>query len=190
MREHKFTLDRLVKSANGVRHLKINAKDIAGLIDDPDIDVVAGLWTDIAEPGGVAIALLKGCDLLEACNAEGRSRWLSTAAVWLSNEGHLASLRDDITKLVERATGVRGEFVPIADDLAFELVPDSGDIDELFVTKGGLRIARRGEPGTREAKRWIALIPGYTVRDITANKIEVCFADVVRAHIADPTFAH
>jgi hypothetical protein len=85
------------------------------------------------------------------------------------NEEHLVALSKDVAKLVEEETSVRGEFTPIADDLAFEAV----------------RIARRGEPGTREAKRWIALIPGYTVRDITANKIEVCFADVVRMHFGD-----
>jgi hypothetical protein len=186
---HNSQLAPLVEAANRVRadDFKVGAEEIAAMIDDPDLELLVGLWTDLREPSGIAAAALKGTDIVEECNARGRSRTLSTFAFWLRNEEHFLSLREEVAKLVEQATSVRGEFHPIADDLAFEFVPSADDPDELYVTKAGARIARRGYPGTREARRWIALIPGYTVRDITANKIEVCFADVVRMHIGDQT---
>jgi hypothetical protein len=176
----------LVAGANRVRKdIEIDAEHIAAMIDDPDLELLVAIWTDLREPGGLAMAALKGADVLEACDATGRGRMLSAIAFWVRNEEHLLALSKDVARLTEEETGARGEFTPIADDLAFEFVPSADDPDELYVTKAGARIARRGYPGTPEARRWIALIPGYTVRDITANKIEVCFADVVRMHIDD-----
>jgi hypothetical protein len=40
-------------------------------------------------------------------------------------------------------------------------IEDAGD--DLFVVVNGLRIARRGRPGTKEAKTWISILPGWTV---------------------------
>jgi len=48
--------------------------------------------------------------------------------------------------------------------------------------RDGVRIAKRGDPGTPEAKTWVQLVPGYTVRDnanLTDFIIEV---DGVRVH--------
>ena len=40
----------------------------------------------------------------------------------------------------------------------------------------GVKIAKRGHPGTRHAKKWIPLEPGWTVRDINyPQQIEVSF---------------
>jgi hypothetical protein len=181
-------LGRLVAGANRVRNdIKIDAEHIAAMIDDPDLELLVAIWTDLREPGGLAMAALKGADVMEGCHATGRRRALSAIAFWVRNEEHLLALSKGVAKLVEEETGARGEFSPIGDDIAFEAVPNGDDPDELYVTKAGARIARRGYPGTPEARRWIALIPGYTVRDITANKIEVCFADVVRMHFGDQT---
>lgn len=36
---------------------------------------------------------------------------------------------------------------------------------ELFLTLNGLRIGKRGNPGTPQAGTWISLEPGYTVID-------------------------
>jgi hypothetical protein len=36
---------------------------------------------------------------------------------------------------------------------------------DYFIVLDGVRIARRGHPGTSQAKTWISLEPGYTVRD-------------------------
>jgi hypothetical protein len=45
---------------------------------------------------------------------------------------------------------------------AVELVYDGKD---LFVLYCGLRIAKRGRPGTPQARSWIPLEPGFAVRD-------------------------
>lgn len=37
--------------------------------------------------------------------------------------------------------------------------------DDLFVIFDGIKIAKRGQPGTEYAGRWIALEPGFTVLD-------------------------
>jgi hypothetical protein len=39
------------------------------------------------------------------------------------------------------------------------------DGDEIFVVLDGVRIARRGYPGTPEAGTWVSLVPGWIVRD-------------------------
>jgi hypothetical protein len=39
------------------------------------------------------------------------------------------------------------------------------DGNDLFVVYYGRRIAKRGRPGTRQAKRWISLQPGFSVTD-------------------------
>ena len=43
---------------------------------------------------------------------------------------------------------------------AFDL---EGDGTDLFVTFDGVRIAKRGHPGTAQAGRWVSLEPGWRV---------------------------
>jgi hypothetical protein len=40
------------------------------------------------------------------------------------------------------------------------------DENGLFVVADGKRIAKRGEPGTPQAKTWVSLEPGWVVRDV------------------------
>jgi hypothetical protein len=180
---NEFNIGFLVERANESRHIKTTAKHVSAMIDSPNVDLVAALWPDPTEPHGAGITLVKGIDLIEKLKEKKRCATLATVAFWLRDEDHLLTLRDEVARLVEQATTVRGEFLPIADDLAFEAVPDTNDPDAIYVTKAGRRIARRGLPGTREAKRWIALIPGCSVRDITRKKIEVSCPEVARFHI-------
>ena len=50
--------------------------------------------------------------------------------------------------------------------------------DDLFVIFDGERIARRGRPGTPEAKTWVPLIPGFTVEDgEDLNSIAITYHD-------------
>jgi hypothetical protein len=39
------------------------------------------------------------------------------------------------------------------------------DSKDLFVVFDGVRIAKRGRPGTPQARTWISLEPGYAVYD-------------------------
>jgi hypothetical protein len=39
------------------------------------------------------------------------------------------------------------------------------DDEDIFIIADGLKIAKRGHPGTPEAKMWVSLEPGYIVRD-------------------------
>jgi len=39
------------------------------------------------------------------------------------------------------------------------------DGKDLFIERGGVRIAKRGHPGTPQARTWISLEPGFSVRD-------------------------
>jgi hypothetical protein len=49
-----------------------------------------------------------------------------------------------------------------------------GDGADLFVLLDGLKIAKRGHPGTPQAGTWVSIEPGYEVRDMSGGaKIEV-----------------
>jgi hypothetical protein len=45
-----------------------------------------------------------------------------------------------------------------------------GDSDDIFVVVDGVKIAKRGHPGTPEAGTWVSLRPGWTV---TSNESEI-----------------
>ena len=45
------------------------------------------------------------------------------------------------------------------------MVTIDSDGADLFLVVDGLRIAKRGDPGTPQAGTWISLEPGWTVRD-------------------------
>jgi hypothetical protein len=55
--------------------------------------------------------------------------------------------------------------------LEFELTKKN-----LFIVFDGVKIAKRGLPGTRDAKKWIPLGPGWEVNDIEGGEqLEVKF---------------
>jgi hypothetical protein len=43
---------------------------------------------------------------------------------------------------------------------------------DIFVIFNGLKIAKRGRPGTPDARRWVSIEPGYDVRE-RAGTLEV-----------------
>ena len=46
--------------------------------------------------------------------------------------------------------------------------------NEVFVVADGVKIAKRGHPGTPQAKTWVSLEPGWHVRDCDGGReIEV-----------------
>lgn len=46
--------------------------------------------------------------------------------------------------------------------------------NDIFIIYDGVRIAKRGHPGTSQGKTWISLEPGWSVRDHDGgNTIEV-----------------
>jgi hypothetical protein len=47
------------------------------------------------------------------------------------------------------------------------------DGEEFYIALDGVRIAKRGEPGTRHAKTWIPLEPGYRVFDHDENSVRI-----------------
>jgi hypothetical protein len=64
-----------------------------------------------------------------------------------------------------------------------ELVID-GDGRDLFVIADGVKIAKRGRPGTPQAKTWVPLEPRWSVLDCTddgTDYLEVVY-DGVRVH--------
>jgi hypothetical protein len=48
-----------------------------------------------------------------------------------------------------------------------EVIDDGASI---FVVVDGIRVAQRGEPGTRHAKTWVSIEPGWVVFDVGADK--------------------
>jgi hypothetical protein len=40
-----------------------------------------------------------------------------------------------------------------------------GDGNDLFVIADGVKIAKRGRPGTPQVGTWVSIEPGWTVRD-------------------------
>jgi hypothetical protein len=53
------------------------------------------------------------------------------------------------------------------------------DGHDLFINLDGIRIAKRGHPGTPHAKQWVSLEPGYAVRDSAdLSEIEIEFNGV------------
>ena len=53
------------------------------------------------------------------------------------------------------------------DDVEGKMVCDGKD---LFIELGGVRIAKRGHPGTPQARTWISLEPGFVVTDTKGGK--------------------
>ena len=49
------------------------------------------------------------------------------------------------------------------------------DGEDLFIEFKGVRIAKRGQPGTPQAKTWISLWPGYRVSDLSRDELVVEF---------------
>jgi hypothetical protein len=60
-----------------------------------------------------------------------------------------------------------------------EMVSDGNDI---FVIANGVRIAKRGRPGTAQAKTWISLEPGWTVLDDPNHQIAVEYTQPEQSH--------
>jgi hypothetical protein len=40
---------------------------------------------------------------------------------------------------------------------------------EIFIVIDGIKVAQRGEPGTRHAKTWVSIEPGWVVFDVAAD---------------------
>jgi hypothetical protein len=47
------------------------------------------------------------------------------------------------------------------------------DGEDMYVVADGVRVARRGRPGTLQAGTWIMLEPGWTVTGINPGPIEI-----------------
>lgn len=47
------------------------------------------------------------------------------------------------------------------------------DEADIFVVVDGVRIAQRGHPGTPQARTWVSLEPGWTVRDCQSGDLEI-----------------
>jgi hypothetical protein len=174
-RNMDFNLENLIEQANQCRHIETTAEHIVEMLATPNIDLVVALWPDTQSLGGTAVWLIKGGDLIELLQERQKRRKMfrGLVALWLRGEAHADDLDDEIERLVIDNTEARGEFAPIGGDFEFEGVPTYDNPDAIYVVKAGVRIARRGCPGTRERKRWIPLIPSYRVRDITSDQIEV-----------------
>jgi hypothetical protein len=59
-------------------------------------------------------------------------------------------------------------------------VPDTmiiGDSNDIFVVVDGVKVAKRGHPGTPEAGTWISLKAGWTVTE-NGDEIEVACVPV------------
>lgn len=55
----------------------------------------------------------------------------------------------------------------MGDDLGEIEVASDGE--DLYVLLDGIRIAKRGKPGTPQAEKWIPLVSGYVVLDGDAD---------------------
>jgi hypothetical protein len=55
------------------------------------------------------------------------------------------------------------------------------DGTNIFIVVEGVRIARRGSPGTPQARTWVSLEPGWEVLDGQGGTLIVTYNDV-RAH--------
>jgi hypothetical protein len=60
------------------------------------------------------------------------------------------------------------------DFCCFEVVEATNNQpQDLFVVLNGVRVAKRGQPGTPQAKTWVALEPGHQVYDRGRGKLTV-----------------
>ena len=56
------------------------------------------------------------------------------------------------------------------------------DGKEVFVVFDGVKIAKRGRPGTREAGTWVSIRPGWSVHDELDGRELVVEHDGIRRH--------
>ena len=62
------------------------------------------------------------------------------------------------------------------------MVVIQGEGEDLFVIVDGVKIAKRGKPGTPQAGTWISLEPGWTVRGAPDSSHIEIEHDSVRVH--------
>jgi hypothetical protein len=63
-------------------------------------------------------------------------------------------------------------------ECAMEIAEDDSDLGTtIYIRFDGRRIAYRGKPNTPQAKTWVSMVPGYEVREVNDNVIEVYFED-------------
>jgi hypothetical protein len=63
----------------------------------------------------------------------------------------------------------RSRFLPFAGPMQLERTKD-----DLFIVLDGVRIARRGHPGTPQAETWVSMgVPGFEFVDMEREKVEV-----------------
>jgi hypothetical protein len=74
---------------------------------------------------------------------------------------------------------MKSTFLPIGEHdghtCEFEVIGSQRRPKALYVVFDGVRIARRGDPGTLHAKTWVSLEPGYTVVDEGPDNLAVYF---------------
>jgi len=84
--------------------------------------------------------------------------------------------------MTKRKRRIAHRAVPVGDDAAMHTCEVERTERDLFVVLDGVRIAKRGYPGTPEAETWVQLVPGYTVRDNTNLTDFIIEMDGVRVH--------
>jgi hypothetical protein len=55
----------------------------------------------------------------------------------------------------------------------FSNVTMVNDGHDIFIEVNGVKIAKRGKPGTAQADTWISLEPGWTVSDSDTHSLEI-----------------
>jgi hypothetical protein len=114
--------------------------------------IVFAIWQDGDAPHGVDCLLIKGSDKLRRIAAGKTPVEVSITAIAVCDTEQAVA--------AARVLGDKAARVEHAPSAAIE-----GDEHGLYVAVDGVRIARRGEPGTPQAKTWVSMEPGYEVFD-------------------------
>jgi hypothetical protein len=79
-----------------------------------------------------------------------------------------------------RAVAKGGAAAMVSPDKNIKDVKIEGDGTDVFVVYAGVKIAKRGHPGTPQAGTWISLEPGWTALDCKdESAIEISYKSVL-----------
>jgi len=69
-----------------------------------------------------------------------------------------AAPKDGVIEMAEKIKLIMAK--KLADEVEIEII---GDGEDIYIVADGVKIAKRGHPGTLQAKTWITLEPGWNV---------------------------
>src|SRR5262249_35864992 len=131
-------LQYFMSMADKSRHVDTTSEHVASMLEDPNVDVVVALWTDVSVAGGVATWVVKGLPILKAVVDNDQAAEIGVIAFWLRDRAHALAIKE---ALAAGGPGAKSEFVLLLEAdghrFEFEVVGTEEDPQAIYVLVDG-----------------------------------------------------